>query len=134
MVPERFPLVHIGQVHFDERDRRREECVAERERGVGVGTEVDDRAIGMGAQPLHHVHQLPFVVRLDPLDGHVEGRGAGADLCLELRERRGAVDRRLALAEEIEKRVRVDYPRRLVLPVEALEDLRVLARGEEAND
>ncbi len=36
-------------------------------------------------------------------------------------------------AEEIEKRVRVDYPRRLVLPVEALEDLRVLARGQDCS-
>lgn len=36
-------------------------------------------------------------------------------------------------AEEIEGRVRVDYPRRLVLPVEALEDLRVLARGQDSG-
>src|SRR3984893_998936 len=105
MMAEALAREDVADVDLDDRHFDRGDRVANGDRGVGIGTGIDDDAGGLaGAGLVDQVDDLAFVVRrtefeLEPM----AGGGVAAEL-LHVRERRAAIGLRLARAEEIEVR------------------------------
>ena len=55
LVPELLARVHIREVQLDRRDLGRADGVHQGQRGVGVGTGVEDQAVEPAARPVDRV-------------------------------------------------------------------------------
>src|SRR3989304_5233232 len=60
-VPHLLAGKEVGQVDFDETNRRGKEGIPERHRCVGVAAEIHDRSVAPLAKSLNDVHQGSFV-------------------------------------------------------------------------
>jgi len=70
--------MHIRQMHFDERDGHRRQCVTQGNTGMGLGSRVDDdETDALLTRRLHPVDQFAFVVALKALEPDPESAGAG---------------------------------------------------------
>src|SRR4051794_30169122 len=101
---EGLAAMHVRDVHLDDRELAGGERIEERDRGVREGSRVDDDATRALARLVDPVDQLELGVALAELDLELQ---LGADLAalrLDVGERLVAVDRRLALAEQVEVR------------------------------
>src|SRR6185369_7665612 len=95
-------LEDVRQMHLDDRQVGREECIEHRYRGVGQRTGVEDDAVGGFARLLYPVDELTFVVGLPKLDLQVEGRRSGEAPLLDIGQGVVAVNRRITHSEQIE--------------------------------
>src|SRR5581483_9249344 len=89
--------------HFDERDLHREQRVAQRDAGMRQRGGIDDDeldAFGLGL--LDPLDQGAFVVALERVELVPELAGVLAEIALDLPERLGSVEVRLAAAEQVE--------------------------------
>src|SRR5277367_2056664 len=102
MMPESLALVHIGDMHLDDRPRERVKRVEDGDRGVGEGGGIDDDAGGALAGGVNEVDDLVFAIALMELDLKPELLADAAAVRLDVGQRLAAVDLRLALAEQIE--------------------------------
>ena len=64
MVPERLPLVNVGDMNFHHRAFQRTDAVVQRYAGVGVGSGIEHYAIIVESHFLHLVYQRSFDVAL----------------------------------------------------------------------
>lgn len=106
VVSERLALVHVGDVHLDERDCRGQQRISDSHRGVRVGAGVDDNeanALFFGLVDPVNDEALGVVLVREQLGPIVLGN-LGAGLLLEVGESGGAVFFRLPGAEEIKVR------------------------------
>ena len=102
--PAAFRLTRedVREMHFDERDPHGEERVAHGEARVGESRGVDERAVGVPLQTLDGLHELAFVVRLNPAALDAQFACALARDTLDFCEARTPVQLRLALAQQIQ--------------------------------
>src|SRR6266516_4337641 len=97
-----LPLVDVREVHLDDRDRERLECVVDRPRVVRPRRGVDDDAVDGVVRVVAPLGELTLVVRLAALDGQLELPRPLVDAALELGDRQPAVHLRIATAEHVE--------------------------------
>ena len=103
MMAKGFARVDVGEMHFDDRQRRnRAHRVVDGDRGVGVGAGIDDDAGGLLAGFLDPVDEIALVVGLAEIDLQPEPRAGLLAVGLDVGQRLAAIDARLALAEHIE--------------------------------
>ncbi len=100
MTPRFGPRVDVGQMHFDDRFFDGGDGVAQRIRIVRErpGVEHDD----VGIRCMKRVKERAFVVRLERFDFHRERVAERLQPFVDGVEGGGAVNRRLARAEQIE--------------------------------
>ncbi len=99
-VAELLSLMHIADVHFDDRRLYGLYAVRQCYAGVGVGSGVQHDAVGRESHFLHLVYQLALDVALVIVNLHI-GK-LRRQLWQKLLERAASVDVRLAFAEQIE--------------------------------
>ncbi len=87
---------------FDERHPHREQRVAHREAGVRERGRVDHGAVGLALQTLDRLHQLAFMIRLNPRAFDAQRARALFRGTLDVREARATVNLRLALTQQIQ--------------------------------
>lgn len=102
LMPPRLPGEQVGQVNLHERHPHREQGIPYRKTGVGVGPPVEDQAVRAPRQLLNRVYQGTFVIALGKGEGAAQRLGFVADHPLDIGERMGSVQRRFALAEEVQ--------------------------------
>ena len=102
---EGLPRVDVGKMDFRDGQRRnRADGVVDGDRGVGIGTGIDDDSGALAARLLNPVDQLAFVVGLPENDFQTVRFGALFDRILDIGKRLPAIDFRLAAANQIEVR------------------------------
>ena len=102
-VAEGLAAVRVGQVDFDEGQRHAGQCVADGDRGVGEGGRVDqDEGRAVGAGRLDAVDQGMLGIGLEAVQLVAGGLGLCRQRPVDVRQRRMAIDLRLAGAEQIE--------------------------------
>ena len=102
MMSEKLPLVHIGDVHFDDRSREGVQRIEDGDGRVGEGGGIDDdpgRALAGGVD---EVDELIFPIALMELDRKPELLADAATVRLDVGQRLAAVDLRLAFSQEVE--------------------------------
>jgi len=68
MLPEGFTLVHIGNVHLDDRTTAGAQGIEDRDRRVGEGRRIDDDAVDIAVSLLDHVDNGALAVGLEELN------------------------------------------------------------------
>src|SRR5258708_11787072 len=101
-MPERLALVHIGNVHRDDRRYEGVQRVEDGDRRMGEGGGVDDDAGGALASAVNPVDKLVFAIALMKLNRKPKLAADAAAVRFDVGERFAAIDLRLALAEQIE--------------------------------
>ena len=100
---EFLALVDVRDVHLDGAHAAAGDGIAEGDRDVGVASRVDHQELHALIGPLRdRVDDLAFVVGLEETGLRAGGLGMLLDELLEVAERLGTVDLRLALAESVE--------------------------------
>src|SRR4051794_12985332 len=97
VMAERLARGHVREVDFDHRNRYRLDRVAERDRGVRVGTGVEDdteRVAGCSTRLVQPVDERALVVTLAELDDRAVRLGGLAARSFDICERGAAVYRR----------------------------------------
>src|SRR5687767_101618 len=94
----------IGEVHFHEWYRHREQRVTDGQAGMGVGRRVEDQSVCGGRERLDLVDQGAFVVGLEKAERGAQPGRLDAKHRFDVREGRRAVDGWFAGTEEIEVR------------------------------
>ncbi len=95
---------NVGKMHLDDRNAGAAQRVVDRDRSMGVGAGVKHDAGGFIARLLDPVDEDALTIVLAEIDLEAEGlRPVGAQL-LDVGEGAGAVQRRLALAEQVQVR------------------------------
>ncbi len=103
MLAEFFARMHIRQVDLDERYLRREEGIANRDAGVGIGRRIDDDEVDLvGSGLLDAIDDGAFTVRLEGLQSDAFLLCQTSQISVDLGERIGAIDFRLARAEQVQ--------------------------------
>ena len=102
MLPERLSLVHVGNVHLDDRPVEAVQRIEDGDRRMGERRWVYDNPRGALAGPVNPVDDLVFAIALMKLDREAECFAYGPAFCLDVGERLAAIKLRLALAEQIE--------------------------------
>src|SRR6185312_5882964 len=102
LAPPLLPLVDVGQVHLDDRDRERLERVVDRPRVVRPGGGIDDDRVDGVVRVMAPLDELALVVRLAALHGQLERTRPLVDAALELRDREASVELRVATAEDVQ--------------------------------
>src|SRR5271154_4686695 len=102
MMPERLALVHIGNMHLDDRPGERVKRVEDRDRGMGEGGGIDDDARHTLARAMNPVDDLVFAIALMELDRKPELSPDPSAVRLDVGQRLAAVNLWLALAEQVE--------------------------------
>src|SRR5829696_977002 len=97
---EGLPSPRVGQVDLPERQGDAGQRVAQRDGGVGQTGGVHDH--GVEVPPVKAIDQGTLMIRLEEIDLDAELRGAGGDAGMDLVQRLGAVDVRLARPEQVE--------------------------------
>src|SRR5580698_1282387 len=103
MLPKCLARMRVGQVYLDEGQPRSQERIAQRDARVGKGPRVDDRerhALGAGA--VHALDQLVFGVALEREQLVAELKGKRGAALLDGLQGVGAIDGRLARAEQVQ--------------------------------
>ncbi len=96
MMPEGFPRVDIGQMHFDERDRHRSQRVAQGDAGMGVAARVDDNeSHSFTSGSLDAVDQVTLMIALEGYQVDRSRLGLAGKGCVDVRQRFVPVDFRL---------------------------------------
>ena len=104
VVPEALALVHVRDVHLEDRALEGVERVEDGDRGVGEGARVDDDAAGALPRLVDPVDDLVFAVALVEAEAELQLRRQRAAGGLDVGESLVPVDMRLALAQKIEVR------------------------------
>src|SRR3954453_910791 len=100
--PPLLPLVDVGEVDLDDRDRERLERIVDRPRIVRPrGGVDDDRGDGV-VRVVAPLDELALVVRLAALDGELERPRPLVDAALELRDRQAPVELRVTAAQDVQ--------------------------------
>ena len=103
MLAEFFTRMHIRQVNLDECYLRREEGIANRDAGVGIGRRVDDDEVDLvGPGLLDAIDDVALAVRLEGLQLYMLLLCKADQIPIDLGERIGAIDFRLACAEQVQ--------------------------------
>src|ERR1700722_20623152 len=102
MMPKRLALVHIGNVHLNDRPLEGVQRVEDGDRRMGEGGGIDDDAGGALASACNPVDDLVFTIALMKLDRKPKLTADTAAVRFDVSQRLAAVDLRLALAEQIE--------------------------------
>lgn len=103
MLAEFFAPMHIRQVDFDECYPRREEGIANRDAGVCIGRRVDDDEVDLvGPGLLDAIDDVALAVRLEGLQRDTFLLCQASQIPVDLGERIGAIDFRLARAEQVQ--------------------------------
>jgi len=103
VVTKGFALVHVRDMHLEERDRHAGERIAQRDAGVRQATRVDDDVAGaVEPRRVDAVDQGAFVVALKALHRHPARRAERDRSALDVGQRVVAVDLRLARAEQVQ--------------------------------
>ena len=109
-MPEAFPGVDIGQMHFDERDPHSGQSIADCDAGVGIGGRVQNDEIYFSAPCLlYSIDQLTLMIALEALSGGSDGLGGPQKALIDIIKGFSTVDSWLALSKEIEVRP-MQYP------------------------
>ncbi len=95
MMAELLALVHVGDMHLDDRAFERVERVEDGDRGVGEGGGVDDDAGGASAASMDPVDDLVLAIALMELDRQPELAADAAAVRLDVGQRLAAVNVRL---------------------------------------
>ena len=82
-------------MHFHDGAIQRLQRIAQRDRGMGIGTGVDHHARRLGARLLDPLDQFAFVVRLPENDGQSMALGSLGGHLADLDQRDAAVNVRL---------------------------------------
>ena len=101
---KRLARMGVRQVQLDHRHSRGRDRVAQRDGRVGIGTRVQDHAVGAGSRRVQRIDQRAFVIALleSHRDAEITGqRPAGG---FDVGESVTAVDVRLARAEQVQVR------------------------------
>ena len=101
-MPESLALVHIGNMHLDDRPFEGVQRIEDGDRRVGEGGGIDDDAGGALAGAVNPVDDLVFAIALMKLDRKPKFAADAAAVRFDVGQRLAAVDLRLALAEQIE--------------------------------
>ncbi len=102
VVAEGLPLVHVGEVYFDDWQFGCFQGVVEGDGGVGVGGRVDDDTGGRGAGGLDGVDEVALVVGLHEADLVAQFGGLGPQGGFDVGEGSAPVDFGFADAEQVE--------------------------------
>src|SRR4051794_12958966 len=102
LAPPLLPLVDVGQVHLDDRDRERLERIMDRPRVVRPGGGIDDDRVDGVVRVVAPLDELALVVRLAAQDGELELPRPLVDPALELGDRQPSVQPRVAAAEDVQ--------------------------------
>jgi hypothetical protein len=103
MLAEFFARTHIRQMDFNECYLRREECIANRDAGVGIGRRVDDDEVDLvGPGLLDAIDDVALAVRLEGLQRDTLLLCKSNQIQVDLGERIGTIDFRLARAEQVQ--------------------------------
>src|SRR6202021_131760 len=102
MMPESFPLVHIGNVDFDDRALKGTQRIEDGDRRMGEGGGIDDDCGGAPAGAVNPVNDLVFAIALVKLDREPKFCSDAATIRFDIGKRLAAIDLGLALAEQIE--------------------------------
>lgn len=102
-VAERLAGVRVGQVHFDEGDRHRRQCVADRDAGMGEGGGIDQDEVGaVGTGGLDAFDQRVLGVGLEAFQRVPGFGGACPEVGIDGVQAGMPIDLRLARAEQVE--------------------------------
>ena len=108
LVTELLTLMHVGDVHLDDRTLQRTDAVVQGHAGVGVGSGIQYNTVVAPKESrlLHLVDQFAFHVTLEIVDLHLwEPLAQFRQVVLE---RLRAIDARLPLTQQVQVRP-VDY-------------------------
>src|SRR6266540_2472605 len=97
--PLRLACEDVGEMHFHERYADREQRIAHRKTGMRKRRRVDQRAVGTALQALDRLHQLAFMIRLNPRAFDAQREGALLRGALDFSKARAAINLRLALSQ-----------------------------------
>ena len=100
--PPLLALVHVGQVHLDDRLREQLDGVVDRPAVVRPRRRVEDDAVGHVERLVQPVDVRALVVRLAAADGQAELLAPRVEPRLELAKRERPVDGRIAPAELVQ--------------------------------
>src|SRR5271169_5673880 len=101
MMPERLSLVHVGNMHLDDRTFEGVQRIEDGDRRMGEGGGIDDDAGGALASAVNPVDQLVFAIALMELDRKPEFCADATAVRFDIGQRLAAVNLRLALAEQV---------------------------------
>lgn len=105
MVTKTLAGVDVGHVHLDRRDLHREQCVVQRDGGVGIAAGIDDDALHLvPVRLMDEVDQLAFAVGLPEVGLQAEGRRCLPAQRLDVGQRRMTVLFGLARPQHVEVR------------------------------
>src|SRR3984957_631960 len=113
MMPKRLALVHIGNVHLNDRPLEGVQRVEDGDRRMGEGGGIDDDAGGALASVMNPADDLVFAIALMKLDRKPKLTADTAAVRFDVGQRLAAVDLRLALAGQIEIRAVQDNDDRI---------------------
>ncbi len=103
MFAKRFAGMRVRQMHFDEGNPYRCECVTQGNAGVGESSGIDqDEAGAIQARGLHALDKLVFGVGLKVFQLVSDLGGTLAEAAIDLFQRGAAIDTRLAFAEQVQ--------------------------------
>src|SRR5207302_10345255 len=95
-------LVDVREMHLDERDDERLECVMDRPRVMRPRAWVEDHSVGVVVGVVTPLDELSLVVRLAALHRELELAAPLVDATLELGDREAAVERRVPAPDDVE--------------------------------
>jgi hypothetical protein len=98
----RFTCRDVAHVHFQHREGHGLDGVVQRHAVLRQARRVDERALHAVDVRVQLVDQRAFVVGLEGLDLHAQFAGQCHQLLVDLGQRGGAIDVRLAAAEQVE--------------------------------
>ncbi len=104
MVAEGFALVDVAQMDLNHGKLGRLEGIKDGNRGVAVGSCIDDDSRRLVARLKNPFDQFALPRRLPEVDPEAQFLGPGLDHFLDVLERHAAVNMRLTLAQKIEGR------------------------------
>lgn len=103
VVAKGLPSVHVGQMHFNEGDRHRSQCITQRHAGMGIRGRIDDDERGvLGTGGLNAVDQCPLMIALEMRQLHPVLAGDIGQSMVNVGQRCVAVHIGLPGAQQIE--------------------------------
>lgn len=102
VVTEWFALVHIGNMHLNERYGDSTQCIAQRNTGVGICRSVDDNESGIGAGCLDFFNQFAFVIALEAFASDTSFIGSLHECIMNVLQRLFSVHLRFTRTQQIQ--------------------------------
>lgn len=103
-MPELFSRMDIGEMDFNRRYPYCRNRISQRNTGMGVRCGVNDNHIKLSFCLLNPTDQFTFKIGLSELDPGLQFGGPLAHFCLNVSQSHTAINRRLALAQQIQIR------------------------------